>query len=79
MRRGTVLFGNGRDPGGAGLSISGTVASVKRGSFPWKAEVTMTERHHPSFHFLFLLPHRKADRSEIVFPFSLGSNLIKTI
>lgn len=46
---GTRLFGSGRDPGGAGLSISGTVTSVKRGSFPWKAEVTMTERRRRLF------------------------------
>lgn len=61
---GTRLFGNGRDPGGAGLSISGTVTSVERDSFPWKAEVTMTERRRHGnavsfrcrlfFDFLFL-------------------------
>lgn len=48
-RSGDGLFGSGRDPGGAGLSISGTVTSVKRGSFPWKAEVTMTERRRRLF------------------------------
>lgn len=90
---GTRLFGSGRDPGGAGLSISGTVTSVKRGSFPWKAEVTMTERRRRGnavssrcrlfFDFLFLpsldeLNERKADRSSTRIPREIVFNSLRS-
>lgn len=77
------MFGSGRDPGGAGLSISGTVASVKRGTLVPVESGSYDDRETPSV-LPVPPPSPSSERQteaprEIVFRFSLGSNLIKTI